>query len=491
MKRPSTAVKIGPEVAEAAPTPVTRKPTAVPTPRGSLFISHAVEDNDFALWLGSRLSAAGFDVWADVLRLKGGDDWSRVLEDALRNKASKMIWVASQKGTEKQGVRNEIQIATDVARKLNDESFIIPVKLEQCEAPFLAVHHQWVDFRNGWGAGLAELLENLGAIDGLTKSSGLNADSMGRWLAAQGAKKASLKQETDVLVSNWLPLKQMPATIRYFAFSGAGADEHAAAAVASFTLPAAKYGPGFLAFGNSADFGASPTGISPRLVQEVPMDDFLKEGVPQIGLQRREARNMFSNMLRNAFERWLASRGLLAHEFSANTKGFIAPASIFKTKEQIAFDWKNGWKGSRALIGEVSRGAKKYRWHYGISGYIRVDDETHIQLSPRIIFTEDGIYPNAKKMHALRRSIPRGWRNDRWRDLMLAFLFWLSEGKDHIDLPVGSDRVIRVGAMPLTMQAPVSITSPNDEKDDGIEEGDPVFEAELHEGDADGEDHEA
>ncbi|WP_083240733.1 toll/interleukin-1 receptor domain-containing protein [Methyloceanibacter methanicus] len=45
---------------------------------GGLFISHAAEDKDFALWIGARLSAAGYDVWADVLSLKGGDDWARI-----------------------------------------------------------------------------------------------------------------------------------------------------------------------------------------------------------------------------------------------------------------------------------------------------------------------------------------------------------------------------------------------------------------------------
>ena len=77
-----------------ASPPVSARSTASKTvgqSRGSLFISHAAEDNDFALWLGARLSAAGYDVWADVLRLKGGDNWERVLEDALRNKASKML----------------------------------------------------------------------------------------------------------------------------------------------------------------------------------------------------------------------------------------------------------------------------------------------------------------------------------------------------------------------------------------------------------------
>lgn len=46
--------------------------------RHSIFISHAnPEDNGFTIWLGAKLVAAGYDVWADVLRLVGGDDWQR------------------------------------------------------------------------------------------------------------------------------------------------------------------------------------------------------------------------------------------------------------------------------------------------------------------------------------------------------------------------------------------------------------------------------
>lgn len=42
--------------------------------RESIFISHATpEDNDFTRWLGSKLELAGYKVWHDLVRLKGGD----------------------------------------------------------------------------------------------------------------------------------------------------------------------------------------------------------------------------------------------------------------------------------------------------------------------------------------------------------------------------------------------------------------------------------
>lgn len=38
--------------------------------RTAIFIGHAnPEDNEFAIWLGAHLSAAGYEVWADVLNL--------------------------------------------------------------------------------------------------------------------------------------------------------------------------------------------------------------------------------------------------------------------------------------------------------------------------------------------------------------------------------------------------------------------------------------
>ena len=69
------------------------------TGRDAIFISHAnPEDNAFTVWLGARLTAAGYEVWADVLRLRGGQDWQRRLEDALRNCACKVLLVGTNTG---------------------------------------------------------------------------------------------------------------------------------------------------------------------------------------------------------------------------------------------------------------------------------------------------------------------------------------------------------------------------------------------------------
>jgi hypothetical protein len=130
--------------------------------RVALFISHAnPEDNQFTIWLGAKLSALGYEVWADLLRLRGGDDWQRKLERALRNRARKVLLVANPMAVDKQGVRNELQIASTVGRTIGDHEFIIPLRLAPFDAPFLIAHAQYIDFQRGWALGFAELLRTL------------------------------------------------------------------------------------------------------------------------------------------------------------------------------------------------------------------------------------------------------------------------------------------------------------------------------------------
>ena len=76
-----------------------------------------------------QLTALGYEVFADVLRLKGGDDWERILEFAIRDKAAKFLLAATPHGVQKQGVRNEITIATETAKRISDKSFIVPLRL--------------------------------------------------------------------------------------------------------------------------------------------------------------------------------------------------------------------------------------------------------------------------------------------------------------------------------------------------------------------------
>ncbi|NPT57608.1 toll/interleukin-1 receptor domain-containing protein [Paraburkholderia elongata] len=183
-----------------------------PSERKSLFISHATpEDNPFVLWLGAKLSAMGYEVWADVMRLRGGSDWARELENALRHGAVKVLLVCTPAGLEKQGVRNEIEIATGLARRIGDNEFIIPLRLEPFDPPFRIAHAQYIDFSRSWANGLSELSELL-QEKGLPRSA---PGEMQGWLNSQTTGSARLFVKSEPMMSNWLAIKNNPDRIRY------------------------------------------------------------------------------------------------------------------------------------------------------------------------------------------------------------------------------------------------------------------------------------
>jgi hypothetical protein len=196
--------------------PASTRPEANAEPREAIFISHgAPEDNAFTIWLSAKLAAMGYEVWADVLRLKGGEDWQRKLENALRRPACKMLLVAHPRAVEKQGVRNEIQIATEVARKIGDNTFVIPLRMEPFEAPFLIAHAQYIDFTGGWARGLTELLETLQETYRVPHNAG-NGEAI--WREIQLIHGKTLVSTPERLISNWLSIDALPQKIRYYEF---------------------------------------------------------------------------------------------------------------------------------------------------------------------------------------------------------------------------------------------------------------------------------
>src|ERR1700733_6496523 len=137
----------------------TRPPRAS---RPLVFISHATpDDNEFVLWLETRLTAIGYDVWADILKLRGGQDWTDALEQALKERAAKVLLVCTPLGLSKKGVQREIKLAQQVAKKIGDDAFIIPLRKERYDLTFDTALAQYIDFTANWGQGLVELAATL------------------------------------------------------------------------------------------------------------------------------------------------------------------------------------------------------------------------------------------------------------------------------------------------------------------------------------------
>ena len=105
--------------------------------RNVVFISKATPgDDEFVLWLAPRLEAAGYTVYADIIRLDPGTRWRQELTTTLQDQAIKMLLCCRDHSLARNGVQEEIGIAEDLARELNDPRFIIPLRLESYKKVF-------------------------------------------------------------------------------------------------------------------------------------------------------------------------------------------------------------------------------------------------------------------------------------------------------------------------------------------------------------------
>ncbi len=436
------------------------------TGRNALFISHATpEDNHFVRWLGAKLTAMGYEVWADVMQLSGGDDWSRKLEDALRNRAANMLLVCTPTGLEKQGVRNEIQIASDLARKLGDKAFIIPLRLQAYEAPFLVAQTQFIDFKASWATGLTELVTLLRD----KQFPRNNVGAMDAWLDAQSAGSDKLVERSEPLVSNWLQVARQPKNI-HFCEAPVGAQLEPFLNRLNHTYPAVPHRTGVVTFAVPDDEGRLGPKLPGRKVASMPTDEFLHSGWDAIGIGPYQAKRMYSDMGSQAFDRFCQGRGLKGTQGSGN---HISWWGDIKTAPpgQVRFDW--GFRrGSRQVVGQS--GKRGVHWHYALNAELRASPLWHLRLSPRLVFSQNGTEPidDVKRSHSLRRSFAKGWRNARWRDMLCAQLWWLADGRAEIRLPVAVDDAIALTVPPMQFSCPVTVLEggelPLDEDDPEI-----------------------
>jgi len=436
--------------------------------RNAIFISHATpEDNAFVRWLGAKLTALGYEVWADVMRFRGGADWARDLEEALRLRSAKMLLVCTPSSLDKQGVRNEIEMATGLAKQLGDREFIIPLRLEPYESPFRIAQAQYVDFKEGWGPGFAELAELLSQFPSLRKEPGRSTEA---WLGAQRSGATKLIEKQERLSSNWLLFRGIPKNIHYCE-PPVGFQTERFQHRNLHAWPAVPFRAGVLTFASPDIEGMLGSDLPAKVVGKIETELFLKHGWADMGIAWFEARRIFSDLGNQAFESMLNGKGLSFSEGSSGRRWWYGDVKTAPLT-QIAFKWKHQ-NGRRQIVGQSEK--RGTFWHYAISGQIRTSPVRHARVSASLIFSANGMdaLNDPRKAHRLRRSFAKSWRNARWRDMMLAFIWWISGGKDVLALPVAEGRNILLSVPPANFASPVSVLHDGEDPPD---DDDPDFD---------------
>jgi TIR domain len=225
--------------------------------RNLVFISHAnPEDNAFATWLAGQLALAGYSVWSDVIKLVGGETFWDDIEQTIRHRAAKVIAVLSRHSHNKPGVLDEIDLAVRVERANGLERFVLPIRLD--DMPYADIRANIarkivIDFSDNWAAGLHKLLNAL-ERDRVARSPSSNADALAGWVRGRIAQQTSLALEPQELITNWLPIRQLPSTISMLDISASS--EHIDSLMRAFRLPCFRYLRLIGSFASSDDFNA-------------------------------------------------------------------------------------------------------------------------------------------------------------------------------------------------------------------------------------------
>ena len=461
--------------------------------RRTVFISHAnPEDNEFASWLGTRLTAAGYKAWTDVLNLKGGEEFWRDIGTVIREEAAIVIVAISRESYQKEGVLNEIALSINTSRKFNKEQFIIPVRLDNLpfsDFPEQLIRLNVIDASSNWEDGLSELLEIL-KDTGVPKSPSDYGKDLAAWQQFRLRQSATISETPERVVSNWFQINSLPSHINFTRFN---ASQEAMKLALSKTHSITEiYEYMAVGFADIPTLQIDVPEISFGSSEHISLEQFLN-GLGPDGAQISwlDARNMLIGLLRKSWEQYLQSEGLLLCEFAHGSAWFV-PLDLIKGNV-ATFQDQSGRKRSRRLVGRSDK--REVYWHFALSGKVSLTDPRHIALRSHVVFTEDGKVPLDDKLRAarLRRSFCKSWWNARWRDMLCAFASFFSNGEEKFILHLGGDAKAIVDASPLSFDAPLSVVEdvmvPATEEDN-IEDETEADALDDFESDLDGRDYE-
>jgi hypothetical protein len=419
--------------------------------RDTIFICHATpDDNDFVRWLGARLTGHGYKVWADMFGLKGGTPFWNTIEDALREHACKVIYVASKASVDpkRQGVRNELSVADAVRKALNDPAFIIPVRLDDVafsDFPILVHQLNALDFSRGWGARLIELLDTLETA-GVPRTDHDQTAEFERWRQDAVKTAALVNNEPEPVLTSLSPINALPAEVRYLKHN---ADPAAIAqALRASGIPFASFYQLLITFAGLEEINAAlPTPMVAELRAQTPLESFLSSEVPDVTTPRRgDASNITTALLRQHVERHLTQRGLKALQ-QRGSRAFYFPDGLVPSNK-IPYTAASGRRTNKNVVGRSER--NKVYWHLAMKVSVVLGPPAFVRFKPYVAFSEDGqtAIADPKRTSPIRRRFCKNWWNQHWRQLQEAFAVWLAQGELERAIPLdGSQRLVLSGRL--------------------------------------------
>ena len=457
--------------------------------RDMVFLSHAnPEDNEFARWLSLQLAKCGYPVWCDLTKLLGGETFWSDIEQALRTRTVKFLYVLSKTSNIKDGPLSELHVAANVKRDEKLHDFIIPLLID--DLPHRDINIQLarlttVNFRKGWAQGLKDLLEKLES-EGVQKRSDFSPSAVAAWWRTQHSAAQGITNRREEHLSNWFPIRGLPKIISLHQVSGWPNNEKEAS-VLNTDFSAIRHDRYIVTFADSKAFQSD---YEIEKTHAYCSEDLIAGAIDGALLDRSQARNLTSYLLKDAWERGMRSRQFPEYELSNRTKCFWFQKNAVRD-DTIHFTGVDGRRTTRQVVGFKSLKAtkdglipKRY-WHYGFQAKASLYPFVGFSLKSHVLFTNDGftLWDDKDRLHKARRNQCSMWWNPKWRDLLLATMSHLSGGAKTIPVEIAPEQTIEVEIHPLQFTAPVTFQDhPLPEEADAVTTDDTEDDDEEREG---------
>lgn len=408
-----------------------------------IFISHATpEDNEFSIWLASRLEMMGYNVWIDKDNLLGGERFWPTIQKAVQN-SSKVLLVYSkhivtEEGVLKQGVENEIEYAKSIANGRQD--YLIPLHIDDSGfnlAIGLPSINQ-IPFNQNWAEGLKQLVRKL-EKDQVPKNNEISS-SFTNWYENEYISKCSIIAQKELYYSSWWTVKEMPLTFFMYQFETREQAKAVCDNEINQTVPISLQSNVLVTFEKELNFQISKDGqtfeIKPKQIYSFKIHDICSIDSKVFPTQI-DVENSLKRFLKLLISKILKNKGRRDYKLANKNYAYYLPA--YRDEKAITIEYKFSKKTKKKSI------FGKYKnignWHYAISVYPMLYPFFGYSIKPHILFSSDGfkIIEDDKKTHSYRREKGSRFFNEEWRDMYLAFIQGIIDIDGEIKIKVTRD----------------------------------------------------
>lgn len=455
--------------------------------RNIIFISHATpEDNDFTIWLASRLQADGYDVWIDKHALLGGEKFWQDIDQVIRHQAIKFLLVYSKNicyqqtpGILKDGVNKEKSLAESIARDNTLTDFIILLNADGSEYNLFigADMLNQIPFYDNWASGYSQLQKKF-KKDGLEPAQSVVGD-FSRWFEDEYVINNGVKELREVYYDSWWPIQNLPQAFYMYVFAN---DVVAREVQQQLKYPASRVSNIVATFYNASDFEIVMEGQTGKInftnKHEIKISEVLagigREGFPS----KRDAENHLRSLLQRIFHIIMRERGLRWHDMANRKLAYFFTPRI-NPKIKFVYSRRTSKRTKRkSIFGKHLNST----WHFALSAKPVLSPQLAFSLKSHIVFTSEGynLWNDKDKMHSARRKKGRLMFNEDWRDMLFAFLHALSNGGSTVTTELSPSFTMSLRPWTNTYESNFGYTEPK-EKDryNILDADDEYFENEV------------